>query len=150
METSFGAFEDRYYQYNEDNDGVTVESGWVYGAAILGAVAVKAGAEVISGIGVAAVPATQAIANVDTNKLNHIFNNAGHKLEPLVQSFSGDINSTYMAVQDAVQNVVDTQNLSGIFDSVVNPVIVDVNGYLVHVRGAVTDGVFRIGTFFIK
>jgi len=52
--------------------------------------------------------------------------------------------------QNATQQIVNSQNLTGIFDSVENPLVVNVNGFVVNVGGRVIDGIFRIGTFYIK
>ena len=51
----------------------------------------------------------------------------------------------YNAVQQAGQNYVNVNNVTGLVDNVV----MNVNGFDITVRGVVVDGVFKIRTFFI-
>lgn len=87
---------------------------------------------------------------VDANKLNHIFNKVEHKLSPLLNKFDGNMTDAYIAVQKAAQNAVDTHNLKGVFDSVMNPITVNIKGITIKVGGKVVDGTFNIGTFYAK
>jgi RHS repeat-associated protein len=80
---------------------------------------------------------------VDPNKLNHIFGNAEHGVDGLVDTFGSQENA-YNAIQQATQGLVDQQGVTGVFEEVVN-----VGGQDVTVRGVVIDGVVRIGTAFI-
>ena len=115
--------------------------------AVGGAVAIKAGAAaVVSKL----APVTPAIPMVDPNKINHIFNKAEHNLYPLVQKFRGNLTDAYIAVQNATQSVVNTKGLNGVFDSVENPIVVNVKGFVVNVGGRVVDGIIKIGTFYIE
>lgn len=68
----------------------------------------------------------------------------------LLDSFGGNKTNAYIAVQNAVQKVVNSQQLTGVFSSTKNPMIVKVKDYIVQVGGRVIDGVFNIGTFYIK
>ena len=82
---------------------------------------------------------------VNENDLNHIFGNPDHKLNGYLNSYGGNQEVAYNAVQQAGQNYVNTNNIIGI----VKDVVVTVNGFDITIRGAVIDGVFKIGTFFI-
>lgn len=79
----------------------------------------------------------------DPNKLNHIFGQARHHLEGLVQQFSGQ-QATFDAVEAAVQQQATAGQISGVFQTTVN-----IGGNAVTVVGNVINGVVRIGTFYI-
>ena len=122
-----------------------------FGTFIVGGIAIKAGAGyVASKIASKLVPAVSAASNIDPNKINHIFNKAEHNLGNLVNKFGGNVTEAYMAVQNAAQKIVDTNKLTGIFDSVDNPIIVKVKDITIHVGGNVIDGILKFGTFFVK
>lgn len=78
----------------------------------------------------------------DANKLNHIFGNSEHGLDDLVQSLGGE-----SEVMDAAQASLEGTDLpsSGLFE-----VTRTIDGEAVTIRGAVVDGVPKIGTMFIK
>jgi RHS repeat-associated protein len=78
----------------------------------------------------------------DANKLNHIFGKAAHNLDGLVSEF-GSQEAAYNALQKATQEVVRQQGLTGVFETSVK-----VGSQTVTVRGAVVDGVAKIGTAF--
>jgi RHS repeat-associated protein len=76
------------------------------------------------------------------NKIHHIFGDPGHNLAGLVQRF-GSPAAAYAALEQATTAQVVAKGLTGQFQEVVN-----VGGTNVTVRGAVVDGVVRIGTAF--
>src|ERR1700676_4292093 len=77
----------------------------------------------------------------DPNKLNYIFGNPVHKLDPVVQQF-GSQQGAYRAIEQAVANKLGTG--TGTYTTIVN-----VGGTNVTVTGAYVNGVPRIGTAFI-
>ena len=79
---------------------------------------------------------------VDPNKLKHIFDQARHNLDDVVEA-AGSREGAFSALQGAAQSAVDAGGLTGRFETVVN-----VSGFDVTVGGAVVDGVARIGTAF--
>jgi hypothetical protein len=79
----------------------------------------------------------------EPNKYNHIFNKPQHDLGDFLDSFHGDQESAFNAVQNAGQNYAAENGLTGI-----NEFTVNVNGFDITVRGAVIDGFFWVGTFF--
>lgn len=81
--------------------------------------------------------------SVDPNKLHHIFGNPTHNLAGLVSQFGSEV-ATLDAIQAATTAVVRQQGINGVFQVVVN-----VAGQMITVRGAVVNGVVRIGTAFI-
>lgn len=76
------------------------------------------------------------------NKIHHIFGNAGHNLGPLVQQY-GSPAAAYAALEKATVAHVTARGLTGVFEEVVT-----VGGTNVTVRGAVVNGVVKIGTAF--
>jgi hypothetical protein len=81
---------------------------------------------------------------VDANKLSHIFDNPAHDLDTVVEQL-GSQGNAYAAIQSAAEAAVNSGNLTGVFETVV-----DVAGTQVTVRGAVVNGAVRIGTAFVK
>jgi hypothetical protein len=82
---------------------------------------------------------------VDPNKLNHIFNKAGHNLGPLLAKFGGNKEALYRAVEKAAQYEISHRGQqSGLYD-----ITVKVAGQDVGVTGTVMRGLVRIGTFFV-
>ncbi len=79
----------------------------------------------------------------DPNKLNHIFGQARHHLEGLVQQL-GSQQATFDAVEAAVQQEVTAGQIGGVFETTVN-----IGGSTVTVVGNVINGIVRIGTFYI-
>lgn len=79
--------------------------------------------------------------------MKHVFDNPthDHKLDSYLKSYNGNQTQAYNAVQQAGQNYVNSNNITGI----VKDIVINVNGYDITVRGMVVDGIFRIGTFFI-
>jgi len=133
---------------NDGSGAREIKYEWYVGAAVAG---IKAPG-LIKAIGTALAPSAPQVAetinNVDTNKLNHIFNKIEHNLDPLVNYF-GSQTAAFNAVQQAAQAQVTANGLTGIFDSANNPIIVNVGRQVVHVGGSVIDGVLKVGTFFI-
>lgn len=82
---------------------------------------------------------------VDPNKLEHIFGNEQHNLGDFLNSFNGDRTAAYIALLNATQEYVQSNDITGTFMDIV----VDVNGFFITVRGAVVDGIVKIGTAFI-
>lgn len=82
---------------------------------------------------------------VDTNKLNHIFNNPDHHLDDLVNAFGGNQQSTYNAVWREFSNMAGNYSASELRKGIQ----ITVNGITLTVRGAVVDGIAKIGTFFV-
>jgi RHS repeat-associated protein len=79
---------------------------------------------------------------VDPNKLNHIFGNSAHNLDPLVEQY-GSQEAAYNGIDQAVSTQLGTGG-TGTFSTVVN-----VGGTNVTVTGAFVNGVPRIGTAYI-
>jgi hypothetical protein len=78
----------------------------------------------------------------DANKLNHIFGNARHGLDGVVNNL-GSQQAAMNALQQATEAAVQQQGLTGVFETTVQ-----VAGETVTVRGNVVNGVVRIGTAF--
>ncbi|MBF6316960.1 hypothetical protein IU438_11325 [Nocardia cyriacigeorgica] len=65
-----------------------------------------------------------------------------HKLDGLVKSLGGE-EATMREIIESVQGVPD-----GVYDGS-SPLVRTINGQTVHIRGAMIDGVFKIGTAYI-
>lgn len=120
--------------------------GWFSGPAVFAAIKVAiiwsicAGTLLISKVADWIRP---ILGLVDSNRLNHIFGNVGHKLSGYLNSFGGNQGRAFYAVQNALDKI---KLANGVF----NQVAVKVNGYTIYVNGIVENGVKKIGTFFIK
>ncbi len=79
------------------------------------------------------------------DKLTHIFGNPAHNLQPLLQSFNGNAPNAFAAVSQQFSSVAGQYSAS----QLANGIEVVVNNIPVVIRGAIVDGVARIGTFFI-
>ena len=78
------------------------------------------------------------------NDLHHVFDDPKHNLDGFLDSYDGNQNRAFDAVQNSAQNNINPNTyITG------TDFILDVNGYYITVRGAFVDGVFKIGTFFI-
>ena len=84
-----------------------------------------------------------AVLSVNQNDLNHIFNNPGHNLDPVVQYYGGQ-EPAYNAVDDVVKQSNLTTNLFGVFRQ-----IVSVGPFNLTVTGRVIGGIPRISNFWI-
>jgi hypothetical protein len=87
---------------------------------------------------------------VSAEKLHHIFDNAEHGFANMLNSFNGNQVAAYNAIYNAAQKVVNAKGLTGIFDSVENPIVVRVGEYTIYVGGRVIDGIINIGTAYIN
>ena len=117
--------------YDDSNDTVsegTIEWGIITGL-LTGGIK-QAGKALASGIASTLAPAIPEASNINPNKINHIFNNAEHNLKPLLDSFNNNIQNTFTAVQNAVQQVVNANGLSKTFKASENPITVNVNGFI--------------------
>ncbi len=87
-----------------------------------------------------------SVANTacNANDLNHIFGRTKHNLNGFLSSYGNDQSSAYNALQNAIQNHVDANGISGLYKEVIN-----VGGFEITVKGKVIDGVARIATAFI-
>jgi len=65
-----------------------------------------------------------------------------HKLDNLVKSLGGE-EATMTKIIENVQGVPD-----GVYNAS-NPLVRTINGETVHIRGAMINGVFKIGTAYI-
>ena len=146
--------DDGLFDCTIDDGSSSIDEGWMIDVAAVGVVVLaKGGKKIVKGAAKAApivAKAAPIIVATDPNKINHIFNNSEHNLFPFLQSFGGDKASAYIAVYNAAQSIVNSNNLTGIYNSVSNPIIVNVNGYEINIGGRVIDGILHIGTFFIK
>ncbi len=79
----------------------------------------------------------------NANTLNHIFGQARHNLDQVVQHF-GSEQAAFDALQSGAQAAADAGRISDVFETVIT-----VAGQDVTVRGRVIDGMVRIGTAFI-
>jgi RHS repeat-associated protein len=98
-----------------------------------------------------AIPAVAAAARAGTaltpavlNKIHHIFDKPGRNLDALVEKFGSKV-AALAALEEATTEQVVGKGLTGQFEEVVN-----VGGTDVTVRGAVVNGVVKIGTAFRK
>ena len=78
------------------------------------------------------------------NKAHHIFDKPQHNLDSVLNQFKGDSIAAYKALESATRAAAAAQKLTGTFETVVQ-----VGGIDVTVRGAVIDGIARLGTAFI-
>lgn len=82
---------------------------------------------------------------VDPNKLNHILGKDQHNLGDYLKSFGNNQKDAYNALLNATRDYVKANEITGNFKDI----IVNVNGFDITVRGAVVDGIIKIGTAFI-
>ncbi len=75
----------------------------------------------------------------DPNKLAHVFNDAGHGLESLLQKFGSQ--------EAVIREILSAANGKFIANGV-NEINITINGVQTTVRGVLSDGVFKIGTIF--
>ena len=79
-----------------------------------------------------------------SNTLHHIFGKAQHNLGGYLTSFGGNQASAFAALESATARALGANAAAGTFETVVV-----VNGFQITVRGAIVNGVVRIGTAFI-
>jgi len=92
------------------------------------------------------VPASDL--NRVVNQSHHVFGPqalARHKLEAVLESYSGDSLAAFKGIENAVQAKVDRGLVSGIY----NTLEVSVNGFTITVKGNVIDGIAKVSTAFI-
>jgi len=82
-------------------------------------------------------------AAANANKINHIFNDPGHKLDAVVKA-CGSKGKALKQITDAA-----LKSFSGTADGVKTVFVVNVNGINVTVSGIGVNGVFRLGTAYI-
>ena len=85
-------------------------------------------------------------SNPDPNKWHHIFDDPKHNLNQFLDTFNGNQEQAYNALQSEVQQVVQKQ---GITDYTEQGIIVNINGFDITVTGKVVNGIAKIGTAFI-
>lgn len=95
-----------------------------------------------TGLGAAVRHGDDVARAVNPNTLHHIFGRARHNLDDVVEA-AGSREAAFEALQQGAQSAVDAGKLTGQFETVVN-----VGEFDVTVRGAVLDGIARIGTAF--
>ncbi|MEV6325816.1 hypothetical protein AB0M45_32325 [Nocardia sp. NPDC051787] len=78
---------------------------------------------------------------LDKESMEHVFV-PKHKLDGLVK-FVGGEEATMTKIIESVQGVPN-----GVYNGS-NPLVRTINGQTVHIRGAMIDGVFKIGTAYI-
>lgn len=78
---------------------------------------------------------------LDKEAMGHVFV-PKHKLDNLVKSLGGE-EATMTKIIESVQGVPN-----GVYNAS-NPLVRTINGETVHIRGAMIDGVFKIGTAYI-
>ncbi len=76
------------------------------------------------------------------NKLTHIFGKGAHNLAGLVSQF-GSEEAAFDAIVKGTEAAVQQQGLTGVFETAVK-----VGGETITVRGAIVDGLVKIGTAF--
>ena len=85
---------------------------------------------------------SKSVTKIDPNKISHIFDQAKHGLQPLVNQF-GSKEAAFQAMQKATEAVVKSKGITGVFE-----ITVKVGTETVTVRGNVLNGVTKIGTAF--
>ncbi|WP_157105803.1 hypothetical protein [Nocardia sienata] len=78
---------------------------------------------------------------LDKEAMGHVFV-PKHKLDNLVKSLGGE-ETTMTKIIESVQGVPD-----GVYNAS-NPLVRTINGETVHIRGAMINGVFKVGTAYI-
>jgi hypothetical protein len=135
--------------YMEYGMGIAIGAG---GALYVGAEIAGTGA--VAGLREVTRQSTTVLAKEAT----HIFGPkslAKHNLSGLLQSFNGNANAATQALRDAAEQYFQN-NPSALVegaqfvDRYGTTLVVNVNGYSVGLNGQVVNGVFRIGTAFVK
>ncbi|MCL2103569.1 MAG: hypothetical protein FWH21_00710 [Kiritimatiellaeota bacterium] len=126
-----------------------VQAGGIAVTEVAGTALVNWGAGAAGVAGATAATVNTATQAIDPNKLNHVFNNAGHNITSFLNSFGGNQTQAYNAIVNASQNVVTANNLTGIFDSMKNPIVIEIGEHTICVGGRVINGIFNLGTAYI-
>jgi RHS repeat-associated protein len=82
------------------------------------------------------------LENIDPNKLRHIFDNPQHNLGNLLNQL-GSQQEAFAAIQQATEAAVQSQGITGVFQTTVQ-----VGGETITVRGSIVGGAVKIGTAF--
>ena len=85
----------------------------------------------------------------DPTNLQHVFGKTQHDLDQLLNAYKGDQTTAYQSIQMEAQTYVNQNGITGVIDSS-NEFTIKAGGYNVTVHGNVMDGVFRLGTAFVK
>ncbi len=116
------------------------------GIAVAGLVEVAVLGGGFLGIGTAsggAVPAAAAEGeDIDWNKVAQIFDQARHGLGPFLERFGGDRGAAFTALKAATTNAMNGAG-EGVFETTIQ-----ILGEEITVRGAVVDGMVKMGTAF--
>ncbi len=76
------------------------------------------------------------------NKLNHVFGNATHSFDPLLEQYAGNQLKAFKALEVATQQSINASGATGTF---INRVV-KVAGYDAEVSGTVQDNIRKIGS----
>jgi RHS repeat-associated protein len=87
----------------------------------------------------------ETIPDLTNEKLEHVFGNPDHNLEPLLQSFDNNQQAAFTATYNEFATVAENYSQRELADGIP----VTVGDVIVVVRGAMVNGIARIGTFFI-
>ena len=123
-------------RWNPDNWAWTVTylyTGWKYGVGTEGGTAAKAGV----------CPEASSAAPSSAGTMGHIFDNAKHNMDVLVQMF-GSRDAAFNEVANVALAALRAQGKTGIFT-----IAVQVGGQIVTVTGRVMNGVARISNMWI-
>ena len=82
----------------------------------------------------------------EANKLNHIFNKKGHKLDDFLNKFENNQQKAYNAIIKELERDMANGKLPNNFT---NGYKVNIKGYEITVRGVIKNGKPKIGTMFI-
>ncbi|MDY7093939.1 MAG: hypothetical protein SX243_13285 [Acidobacteriota bacterium] len=106
------------------------------------------GVRMVPNAGRQVVPrATAGVAPRVANAANHVFGPkslAKHKLGGVLDAFKGDSVAAFNALEGAAQQLANQGAIKGVFQTTV-----EVAGQTVTLRGAVVEGVVKVGTAFI-
>lgn len=107
---------------------------------------VKASGKLMLGAGAkTATKSYKPVEKVISNDLNHIFANKKHKLDPLLESFGGDEEKAFRAIEaEAVKHANENKIVGKAVETEIS-----VNGHDLSVRYKVVEGVVRVSTAFV-
>ncbi len=107
---------------------------------------VKASGKLMLGAGAkTATKSYKPVEKVISNDLNHIFANKKHKLDPLLESFGGDEEKAFRAIEaEAVKHANENKIIGKAVETEIS-----VNGHDLSVRYKVVEGVVRVSTAFV-
>lgn len=107
---------------------------------------VKASGKLMLGAGVkTATKSYKPVEKVIPNDLNHIFSNKKHRLDSLLESFGGDEEKAFRAIEaEAVKHANENKIVGKAVETAIS-----VNGHDLNVRYKVVEGVVRVSTAFV-